>query len=342
MPLPEITLEQLQESGHRYRADFVRLPVLGLERSTRFMTVRMGVRYKETVFSPEFNAELQAYKSAERQNASGDFIPRTLETEFAACFFDFDPNTIISSLYGHAASQAGQGAVSTPGASEVAGSVLKNIGKGLNLHLFDAKKDKTQKTTATLFDGFDTIVEKEIADGNISVAKGNLYVTDKPITAQNAGDILKAALFAASDELREEETFLFCSRAIADAYNENYLLTHQGINYNTKYSQPYLEGSDNLCTFAPVAGKKGSKYLFLTTKSNMLVGVDQMSDTERVEFNKYEPKVVTGELYMFIGVNFESVDPRRLLVIQLADDAKEPEQEPEQGAEGQGSEQAGG
>lgn len=317
MPLPQITLEQLQESGRKYRKDFVRLPILGIERSTRFMTVRPGVRYKETVFSPEFTAELMAYKSAKRKEVEGDFIMRDLETEFGACFFDFDPNMIISSLYGHMASQAGEGALNTLTAREVAGSVIKNIGKSLNLALFAAKKDEQQNTTMTLFNGFDTIVDMEISAGNISTEKGNLIVLDKQITHQNACEVLKSALFAASDELREEETFIYCSRAIADAYNENYLLTHTGINYNKDYKQPYLEGSDGLATFAPLAGKKGSKYIFITPKQNMLVGVDQMSDTERVEFNKYEPKLITGEVYMFFGTQFKSIDPRRLLVIQL-------------------------
>lgn len=316
MELPSVTLEQLQESGHRYRQDLVRLPVIALERSTRFMTVRYNVRYKETVFNPDFNAELQSYAAAERQRAKGDFVPRTLETFFGAAFFDFDPNQVISSLFGHAASQAGKGAKNTPSAREVAGSVVKNIGKKLNVSLFKAKQDDAGKTTDTLFNGFETIIEKEIVAGNISVEKGNLIVLDEQITEQNADSLLKKALFAASDELREEEeAFLYCSRAVNDAYNQNYLLTHTGLNYNEAYKQTALEGSN--FTFAPMVGLKGSRYAIMSTKSNMLIGVDQMSDQERVEFNKYEPKVVTGELYMFFGTEFESIDPRRLLVIQM-------------------------
>lgn len=324
MNIPQVTLQQLQESGHKYRKDLLRLPVISLDRSLRFMTLRPGVRYKETVFSPEFNAELQAYKSAKRQETEGDFITRDLETEFGACFFDFDPNVIISSLYGHAASQAGNGAVNTPTAKEVAASVIKNIGKKLNASLFRAKKDEEQKTTDTLFNGFDTIAEKEITAGNISAEKGNYVKLTEKITKQNAADILKAAILDnASDELREETSYIFCSRALTDAYNESYLLTHQGINYNTEYKQPYLEGSDDNMTFAPMVGMRKSKYIYVTPKQNMLVGVDQISDTEKVEFNKYEPKLITGELYMFFGTQFESIDPRRLLIIELADDQYE-------------------
>lgn len=317
MDLPEITLQQLQESGHKYRSDLLRLPVIGLERSTKYMTLRFGVRGKETVFNPEFNAELQHYAVAERQKVSGDFLPRTLETNFGACFFDFDPNQVIKSIFGHAASQAGEGAKNTLSAREVAASVVKNHGRRLNSVLFTAKQNPAGKKTEDLFDGFDTITEKEIAAGNISEEKGNLVILDEAITADNADRILKSVLAKASDELREEDCFIFCSNAIADAYNENYLLTHPSVNYNTQYKRAYLEGSNDQWTFAPVVGKKKSKYIHICPAANMLVGVDQMSDQERVEFHKYEPKVVTGELYMFFGCQFESIDPRRMITVQL-------------------------
>lgn len=326
----EVTISKLQETGRKYRKDLVRLPVLALVNSTRFMTLRPGVRYEETVFDPEFNAEMQAYEVAERQQTSGGFGARTLRTEFGACFFDFDPNQVISTLIGHAASQAGEGAVKTPGAKEVAGSVLKNVGRKLNIALFKGKKQDPFNKTNLFFDGFEEIIRKEIAAGNISEDKGNLIKIAEKLTAQNAERILKKALFAASDELRDEEqnAFIYCSRAVVDAYNESYLMTHTGLNYNKEYNQPKLEGSE--FTFAPMAGLRGSRYIILSLKGNMLVGCDQMSDTERVEFHKYAPKVVTGELYMFIGAQFESIDPRRLLIIELPDDtAQETPKEPE-------------
>lgn len=323
-----VTVSKLQETGRKYRKDLVRLPVLALGRSTRYMTLRPGVRYEETVFNPEFNAEMQAYEVAERQKTAGEFGARTLRTEFGACFFDFDPNQVISTLIGHAASQAGEGAAKTPGAREVAGSVLKNIGRKLNIALIKGKKQAPYNKTNLFFDGFEEIIRKGIEAGEISAANGNLLKISEKLTAQNAERILKKALFAASDELRDEEedAFIYCGRDVMDAYNESYLMTHTGLNYNTKYKQPILEGSE--FTFAPLAGMRGSRYIIISTKKNMLVGCDQMSDTERVEFHKYAPKVVTGELYMFIGCQFESVDPRRLLIIELPENEEE-EEDPE-------------
>lgn len=333
MKLDEISLSSLQESAHKYRKDLVRIPIIALEASTKYMQVRPGIRGKETFYNPEFDAEFAPYDSAERTKTSGSFNPRTIETFFGACFFDFDPNTIISSILGHKASQAGNGAADTVAAREVCASVVKNQGRKLNRCLFSAKRNPAGKTTADLFDGFDTITEAEIAAGNISVEKGNLVILNEAITDQNACDVLKKALFAASDELREEDCFIFTSRSIVDHYNESYLMTHNGLVYNESYNQPVLEGSDGRMTFAPVVGKKGSKYIHICPKSNMIVGVDQMSDKERLEVNRYEPKINTGELYMFFGTQIESIDPRRLLVVQLPEESKTPVTPPTTGGE---------
>lgn len=320
MKLDEISLSSLQESAHQFRKDLVRLPVIALEASTKYMNVRPGIQGKETFYNPEFDADFAPYENAVRSETQGSFNPRTIETFFGACFFNFDPNTIISSILGHKAAQAGNGAASTVSAREVCASVVKNLGRKLNRHLFSAKRNDAGKTTDALFDGFDTITDAEIAAGNISVEKGNLVILDEKITAANAVDVIKKAIFdAASDELREEDCFVYTSRSIVDAYNESYLMTHNGIVYNETYNQPTLEGSDGRMTFAPVVGKKNSKYIHICPAANMIVGVDQMSDKERFEVNRYEPKVRTGELYMYLGTQFESIDPRRLLVIQLAD-----------------------
>lgn len=320
MNVDKTSLDALQESARKYSKELLHIPLIALEASTKFMSVFPGVQGKDTFFAPDFTAELQNYAVAERSNVRGSFNPRTIETFFGAAFFDFDPNSVISSILGHRASQAGKGAANTPISKEVVASVLKNIGKSLNAHLFDAKHSDTGKTTDTLFNGFDTITDAEIAAGNISVEKGNLFILDKPLTDQNTCELLKKAMRAMSDELRLEDCFLYTSRTIADFYNESYLLSHPSVIYNKQFNQPYLEGSDAKITFAPVVGKRGSKYIHICPKTNMMIGVDQMSDKEHVEINKYQPKELTGELYCFFGTQFQSIDPRRMLVVQLADE----------------------
>ena len=49
----------------------------------------------------------------------------------------------------------------------------------------------------------------------------------------------------------------------------------------------------------------------------MLVGYDQMGDTENVMVKEYEPFILSYIATMFFGCQFESIDKRRLKVIEI-------------------------
>lgn len=97
-----------------------------------------------------------------------------------------------------------------------------------------------------MFNGFDTITQKEITDGNISTAKGN-YIEIEEITSQNAVDILKSVYRAASDELKNEETKLFIPRTVYDAYCDDYQLTVGAAPSQQGIDKTFVEGSQNMC-----------------------------------------------------------------------------------------------
>ena len=65
--------------------------------------------------------------------------------------------------------------------------------------------------------------------------------------------------------------------------------------------------------------KADSKFIHICPKANMLVGYDQMSDAEDVLVKEYEPFILSYIATMFFGVQFESIDKRRLKVVELAD-----------------------
>ncbi|MDY5827688.1 MAG: hypothetical protein SPK24_06015, partial [Candidatus Limisoma sp.] len=58
-------------------------------------------------------------------------------------------------------------------------------------------------------------------------------------------------------------------------------------------------------------------FMHVTTKSNMLVGFDQMSDIENVMVKEYEPFILTYIATMFFGVQFEYIDKRCFKTIEL-------------------------
>lgn len=110
---------------------------------------------------------------------------------------------------------------------------------------------------------------------------------------------------------------MYCSQDFADKYNEGYLLTHAGINYNNQYNQTAVEGSNGKLILCPLANKADSKFIHVSPKINMLVGYDQMGDTETVMVKEYEPFILSYIATMFFGCQFESIDKRRMKVVEL-------------------------
>ena len=78
-----------------------------------------------------------------------------------------------------------------------------------------------------------------------------------------------------------------------------------------------VEGSNNRLHIIPLFNKADCKFIHVCPKSNMLVGYDQMSDTESVMVKEYEPFILSYIATMFFGVQFESIDKRRFKAIEL-------------------------
>lgn len=314
------SLEDFQKAAITFRKDLLRLPITGIQDTIQYMTPRPGVCYEELVGTSAVNAQLAPYKPGNMTKADLELKLRALRTYFGSVNAQFEPNSAIQTLLGHKAAQGmGDAQAATPTAKEVLALIGKTISGHLNDSIWGARRNEDGKTTADLFDGFDTITEKEIAAGEISAEKGNYLKLSQAITGENAVSVLKEVLYKLDPQLRKEDCFLFCDYATADAYNEAYLMTHSGIVYNDRYNQVSVEGSNNKLTIVPLANKDGSKFIHIAPKGNMLVGFDQMSDAENVQVKEYGPDYLTYMLRMFFGVQFESVDKRRLFVAELAD-----------------------
>ena len=310
------TLQQYQEAATIYRKDLLMLPIIGIQESLQYMTGRPGIRYKEEVASISGDAQFAPYKPSRSQDFNLNLDFRTLETYFGSVVAKFEPNSAISTLLGTGATK-GDGQMTTPTALHVLALIAKGLAEHLNDALWNGKRNPAGDTTADLFDGFDTITEKEIAAGAIATEEGNYMKFDDAITSANAVDIAKSILFSLDPRLRKEELYMFCSQDFADKYNEGYLMTHGGIAYNTQYDQTSVEGSNGRLKLVPLYNKMDSKYIHVCPKSNMLVGFDQMGDVENIMVKEYEPFILSYIATMFFGVQFESIDKRRFKAIEL-------------------------
>jgi hypothetical protein len=303
----------LVNSGAKFRKEILAMPVVALEKSLAHMTIRKGIRGDETVGGYDSGAELRPYVSSKSATDTGSFYGRTLTTYLGDVVEEFDPYQLFSTVYGEKFSSLTdrkEADIVKDMSLAMARKVSSKIGKVL----FSAKRNAEGKTTADLFNGFSTIAAKEIEDKTVTEAIGNLKIY-KTITAANAGDQLKAIYAAADDALKESENLkMFIPQSVLDLYEEWCLSTLGAVSYNQTYAKHRLHCAENV-ELVPLIGLKGSEYIYLSTKENMLVGCDQVSDAERVKIRECDnPKALQFFMCLYWGVQFESIKPEALLV----------------------------
>ena len=310
------TPQDFQEAAIKYRSELLMLPIIGCQDTLQYMTARPGIRYKERVGTMTGDAQFAPYNPARATDYNLNIDYREIETFLGSVIAKFEPNSAVSTILGTGATK-GDGLMATPTAKHVLSLIAKNLSEHLNDAIWNGVRNASGTATKDLFNGFDTITKTEISAGEISADKGNYMKLSAEITSANAVDIAKEILFSLDPRLRAQDLYLYCSQDFVDKYNEGYLLTHGSVPYNTQYGQQAVEGSNGKLKFVPLYNKADSKFMHVTTKSNMLVGFDQMGDIESVMVKEYEPFILSYVATMFFGVQFESIDKRRFKTIEL-------------------------
>ena len=315
------SLEQFQEAATQWRSQLLMQPIIECQDTIQHMTPRPGIRYKENVGTIYGDAQFAPYKPSRSSDFNLNVVYRTLETYMGSVHCKFEPNSAASTILGYMAATKGDGQMQAPTALHVLTLIAKSLSGNLNDAIWSGVRNANGDTTHDLFDGFDTITLAEIAAGAISAEQKNYMKLTEEITTANALDIAKEILYSLDPRLRAQDLNMYCSQDFADKYNEAMLLTHGGINYYTQFGQDCVEGSNGKLHIIPLFNKADSKFIHVTPKSNMLVGYDQMGDIESVMVKEYEPFILSYIATMFFGVQFESIDYRKLKVIELADAA---------------------
>ncbi len=310
-----ITPEALAQSAQKYRKELLMIITISLQASLEHMTLRPGVQYKETVGTLRGNAQFGPY-DPNRKNTTNNITGRELEVFLGSVIKEFDPNDVLQSIYGSLI-LSGKKLTETEITKAILAAELKSLSSKLNQSLFDAVRNPAGTTSKDLYNGFDTIAAAEIAGDKISTPIGNLYEFDQAITSSNAYDALKAFYRKASDELREEPVKLLMPYSIFDAYCDDYQATVGSAPYNREFKKTFLEGTNNLCELVPMASKKNSQFLQMTSKKNMLVGTGAANDLEKLEVDRFSAFLVTLSSAILFGAQYESIAPEHLLIGKL-------------------------
>lgn len=308
---------ELQKSAVTYRKELLMMPVIAAEATLQHMTPRPGVAGREVLGQLSGGIELGPYDPKRYDDDGLDIKPRTLETYLGSVIKRFDLNSVAKTVYGSLTTQ-GEALTSLDLARQVLNYLSMQLGRNLNLHIWNAKRNDTGDKTADLFDGFDTITQKEIAAGTIDTSEGNFMQLSQAIDESNATDILMSIYENADDILQGVPTKMFVPISVYRAYNKDYLASFGNVVYNTQFKKTYLEGSDNLCELVPLVSKKGSPYIHLTTKSNMIYGYGDGLDNEKIAIEKHHEFLLSFVATMFFGCQFEAINKERLMVAKLA------------------------
>ena len=308
---------ELQKSAVTYRKELLVMPVIAAEATLQHMTPRPGVAGREVLGQLSGGIELGPYDPQRYDDDGLDIKPRTLETYLGSVIKRFDLNSVAKTVYGSLTTQ-GEALTSLDLARQVLNYLSMQLGRNLNLHIWSAKRNDTGTKTKDLFDGFDTITQKEIAAGTIDTTEGNFMQLSQAIDESNATDILMSIYESADDILQGVPTKMFVPVSVYRAYNKDYLASFGNVVYNTQFKKTYLEGTDNLCELVPLVSKKGSHYIHLTTKSNMIYGYGDGLDSEKIAIEKHHEFLLSFVATMFFGCQFEAINKERLMVAKLA------------------------
>lgn len=183
--------------------------------------------------------------------------------------------------------------------------------------LFTAKRDEAAEKLGLedSFDGWFTIIDKDIADGKISVAKKNQFSTGA-MTELNSGDVLLEMWRSLHPTLKRKNVNMIISHELGELYDDWYKTEHDNPPGVDQAGQMFLEGTNRKCRLVRTTGyPAGSQRVIITTKPNMLYGTDKLADMKNMKaFNSGNPYLFTAAMKYVLGTQFLSINEREFVV----------------------------
>lgn len=308
-------VEALAESGTRYKETALAMPYILIEDSIKHLNVVHGLRGKEVEGFIDEQGHYKKYKTAWDPDGAQTLKARTLETFHLQYESEFDPEPIMKTVFSKPIDKIPL--LTQDMVKKIAIAKMMAISENLNPNIWTGERDEESDDALSNFDGFATIIRKERAAGNISLAAGNL-VQLGGINEYNAGVKLQMVWKRRNKKIKKADMFIEDSilTMYQDWYrNQNY----NNANTNTDGQQYYLIGTEKKCRLVSCTGMEGMGYVILTDgKQNMKVGIDGIGTGENATgnfklFNPGNPKVVALFTDCWMGVNFTRIEKEFLM-----------------------------
>ena len=247
------------------------------------------------------------------QLKSGRIVPRTLTVHRVVMEMDDEPERYRRWYLGDIAA----GIIPNTHPFEL---WLNNYGiqcasEDLATALLCAKRNenKLEDGAQYAFDGPLTIVEKEIADGNISVAKGNMYATGE-LTRANVGTKLLEMWRSRPKSFRDKVSEMWISSDVKDLYVD--WLEDQGVHVTGTTGEAtqeatYLRNTGGKVRLVEVPYMPAnSQFVQLMLPRTIFYGFDKNSDMNQLNpFPSGNPYHYTATGSYVIGFQLVSINP---------------------------------
>ena len=306
--------ESLVHSNHRFRKECMLIVMAAVEEVTKHMRVINNLKGKETEATIVPQAKFRPYHSEKIVGETGELTARTLETFPLEILEEFDPENLYTTIFG---TPVDVEKINLDIVRRILTEEMNNASRGLCDLIFKGVRNATGTGALDGFDGFDTIIAKEIAAGNISLAAGN-FTNLGEVNATNIGDMWKRMYRKMDEKLRggdAKKLVLICSFTEYDMYKNWYAQQFGMGNFAGTPEQTYLDGTANKVQIVPLPGMEGTSHCFITVKENMKVGFDVLSNATKFNVRIPDnPNVVQMHAKIYMGVDFANIDKEFLMV----------------------------
>jgi len=300
-----VDFSALQQYAEQFKAELIKIAVTDNEVFQK-LDVITGVKDKYTVTELRFQRLLRPYtRDWDPATDKANVTPRTGRVELGEVMLEEEPLAYRKSYFGKIL-KSGVNPDDHPFEKDFTEGIAAQVASDFNdVTAFWGKRNAAGSGPGDVNDGFFTIIDDEIEEGNISVANKNLILTDD-INSNNAVDKLKTFYRKACNinpALRNKEIKLFVSHDVMDSYNDHYQFKNNALPYNKEFEKTFLEGSGKKCEIVALSGMANTKRIILTPAWNMSVLTDLESDQEDVKITKgINPKVIGFWLAAAYGV----------------------------------------
>lgn len=306
--------DALVHSNHRFRKECMLIVMAAVEEVTKHMRVINNLKGKETEATIVPQAKFRPYHSEKIVGGTGELTARTLETFPLEILEEFDPENLYTTIFG---TPVDVEKINLDIVRRILTEEMNNASRGLCDLIFKGVRNANGTGALDGFDGFDTIIAKEIAAGNIGINAGN-FTNLGEVSSLNIGDAWKRMYRKMDEKLRGGDTkklVLICSFTEYDMYKNWYAEKFGAGNFAGTPEQTYLDGTANKVQIVPLPGMEGTSHCFFTVKENMKVGFDVLSNATKFNVRIPDnPNVVQMHAKIYMGVDFANIDKEFLMV----------------------------